>query len=78
MLFLHLKDVVDIPADTPKAKYPFKFVELGRGRVDFPAAFAALKKKIEEAKAIKDEIQGSEGYKKRMESYGKFARLMPS
>jgi len=45
LLFLHLKDVVDIPADTPKAKYPFKFVELGRGRVDFPAAFAALKKR---------------------------------
>src|ERR1700759_2471471 len=33
LLFLHLKDVRDIPADTPKAKYPFEFVELGRGRV---------------------------------------------
>jgi inosose dehydratase len=42
LLFLHLKDVVDIPADTPKAKYPYKFVELGRGRVDLPAVFAAL------------------------------------
>jgi inosose dehydratase len=44
LLFLHLKDVVDIPADTPKAKYPFQFVELGRGRVDLPAVFAALEK----------------------------------
>src|SRR6266436_4889144 len=44
LLFLHLKDVADIPADTPKAKYPFQFVELGRGRVDLPAAFAALDK----------------------------------
>jgi hypothetical protein len=38
----------------------------------------ALEKKIEEAKAMKDEIQASEGYKKRMESYCKFASLMPS
>jgi inosose dehydratase len=44
LLFLHLKDVHDIPADTPKAKYPFEFVELGRGRVDFPSVFAALDK----------------------------------
>jgi inosose dehydratase len=43
LLFLHLKDVVDIPADTPGAKYPFQFVELGRGKVDLPAVFAALK-----------------------------------
>ena len=44
LLFLHLKDVHDIPADTPKAKYPFEFVELGRGRVDLPAVFTALEK----------------------------------
>jgi inosose dehydratase len=44
LLFLHLKDVVDIPADTAKAKYPFQFVELGRGRVDLPGVFAALDK----------------------------------
>ncbi len=44
MLFLHLKDVRDIPADTPKARYPFEFVELGRGRVDLPSVFAALDK----------------------------------
>jgi inosose dehydratase len=42
LLFLHLKDVRDIPADTPKARYPFEFVELGRGHVDLPAVFAAL------------------------------------
>jgi inosose dehydratase len=42
LLFLHLKDVHDIPADTPNANYPFEFVELGRGRVDFPSVFAAL------------------------------------
>jgi inosose dehydratase len=44
LLFLHLKDVRDIPADTPKAKYPFEFVELGRGRVDLPSVFTALDK----------------------------------
>jgi inosose dehydratase len=44
LLFLHLKDVVDIPLSTPGAKYPFKFVELGRGRVNLPAVFAALDK----------------------------------
>jgi inosose dehydratase len=44
ILFLHLKDVHDIPADTPKAKYPFEFVELGRGHVDLPSVFAALDK----------------------------------
>jgi inosose dehydratase len=42
LLFMHLKDVVDIPMSTPGAKYPFKFVELGQGRVDLPAVFAAL------------------------------------
>jgi inosose dehydratase len=44
LLFLHLKDIRDIPADTPKARYPFEFVELGRGRVDFPSVFAAVEK----------------------------------
>ncbi len=42
MIFVHLKDVVNIPLDTPGAKYPFQFVELGRGRVNLPAVFAAL------------------------------------
>jgi len=44
LLFMHLKDVRDIPADTPKARYPFEFVELGRGRVDLPGVFTALEK----------------------------------
>jgi inosose dehydratase len=43
LLFLHLKDVVDMPMDTPKAKYPFKFVELGKGRANLPAVFDALR-----------------------------------
>jgi inosose dehydratase len=42
ILFLHLKDVHDISADTPGAKYPFEFVELGRGRVNLPSVFTAL------------------------------------
>jgi len=41
---VHLKDVVDIPLNTPKAKYPFQWVELGRGRVDLPAVFRSLAK----------------------------------
>lgn len=43
ILFLHLKDVQKIPADTPNARYPFKWVELGEGIVDLPAVFKALK-----------------------------------
>ena len=41
LIFLHLKDMIDEPM-TGKMKYPFEWVELGRGRVDFPAVFAAL------------------------------------
>jgi inosose dehydratase len=44
LLFLHLKDVKDLPATDTKAKYPFQWVELGRGRVDLPAVFASLRK----------------------------------
>jgi inosose dehydratase len=44
ILLMHLKDTVNISMDTRGAKYPFQFVELGRGRVDFPAVFAALEK----------------------------------
>jgi inosose dehydratase len=44
LCFVHLKDVVDIPLGSDNSKYPFKFVELGRGRVDFRAVFAALNK----------------------------------
>jgi inosose dehydratase len=43
MIFLHLKDLVDIPM-SGKDKYPFKFVELGRGRVDLLPVFAELEK----------------------------------
>lgn len=42
LLFMHLKDFVDIPIGTENAKYPFKFVELGKGRVDLPAVFTSL------------------------------------
>ena len=52
LLFLHLKDVVDIPMNTPGAKYPFKFVELGRGRVNLPAVMDALRKTKFEGWAI--------------------------
>lgn len=44
IIFVHLKDVVDASMDAPGAKYPFKWVELGRGRVDASAVFAALNK----------------------------------
>lgn len=44
ILFLHIKDIRNIPANTPNAKYPFEFVELGRGRVDLPSVFTALNK----------------------------------
>jgi inosose dehydratase len=44
LLFLHLKDVIDIPPTTPGVQYPFQFVELGKGRVDFPAVFKAIAK----------------------------------
>jgi inosose dehydratase len=40
LLFLHLKDLEgSLPGKPPES---YRFVELGRGRVDFPAAFAAL------------------------------------
>jgi inosose dehydratase len=43
LLFLHIKDVESVPsAENPKRNY--RFVELGRGRVDLPAVFDALHK----------------------------------
>ncbi len=44
LLFLHIKDVESLApsADIPASK-AYRFVELGRGRVDLPAIFAALK-----------------------------------
>ena len=43
LLFLHLKDVEPV-TDNVKGNRPFRFVELGRGRVDLPAVFEALRK----------------------------------
>ena len=43
LLFLHIKDVESLPsAENPKNAY--RFVELGRGRMNLPAAFDALHK----------------------------------
>src|ERR1700720_433956 len=42
-LFLHIKDVEPVPGNAD-AKRPYRFVELGRGRVDLPAVFDALHK----------------------------------
>jgi inosose dehydratase len=43
LLFLHIKDVESLPnASNPKRNY--RFVELGRGRVDLPRVFEALHK----------------------------------
>lgn len=42
---LHLKDFVDLPpAPGASQRYPFQWVELGRGRVKLPAVYAALEK----------------------------------
>jgi inosose dehydratase len=44
LLFLHLKDVESTPpAEGRDAKHSYRFLELGRGTVDIPAVFAALK-----------------------------------
>ena len=43
LLFLHIKDVESL-ANAADAKRPYRFVELGRGRVDLPAVFDALRK----------------------------------
>ena len=44
LLFLHLKDVESpVPGATGSTSRPYRFVELGRGKVDLPAVFAALK-----------------------------------
>lgn len=44
ILFLHVKDVESsAPAPGANAGQSYRFVELGRGRVDLPAVFAALK-----------------------------------
>ena len=43
LLFLHIKDVESLPSVDARGR-SYRFVELGRGRVDLPAVFAALKK----------------------------------
>lgn len=43
LLFLHIKDV-QIVSPGAGSKNPYRFVELGRGRVDLPAVFAALER----------------------------------
>jgi len=42
ILFLHIKDVESVEP-TAESTNPYRFVELGRGRVDLPAVFSALK-----------------------------------
>jgi inosose dehydratase len=42
LLFVHIKDVESIPKEQSSRGRDFRFVELGRGRVDVPAAFKAL------------------------------------
>jgi inosose dehydratase len=49
LLFMHLKDVRTVtpppaPAGSTAAPKNYQFVELGRGRVDFPAIFAGMAK----------------------------------
>ena len=43
LLFMHIKDVEPVPPNAA-AKRPYRFVELGRGKVDLPAVFEALRK----------------------------------
>jgi len=42
LLFVHIKDVETIPKEESSRGRDFRFVELGRGRVDVPASFKAL------------------------------------
>ncbi len=45
LLFLHIKDVENLSPDANAgAKQPYRFVELGRGKVDLPAVIEALHK----------------------------------
>ena len=44
LLFLHIKDVESLaPTEARQPSGAYRFVELGRGRVDLPAVFTALK-----------------------------------
>jgi inosose dehydratase len=44
LLFLHIKDVDPASGSASHPNSTFHFIELGRGKVDLPAVFAALKK----------------------------------
>ncbi len=45
LLFMHIKDVERLPpSDKKDARHSYRFVECGRGQVDLPAVFGALKK----------------------------------
>jgi inosose dehydratase len=39
---LHIKDAVDVTPSKESDNKPYRFVELGQGKVDLPAVFAAL------------------------------------
>lgn len=44
ILFFHIKDVQSpVPVDAGEQPRPYRFVELGRGRVNLPGVFAAIK-----------------------------------
>jgi len=42
LLFLHIKDAVDVVPSQDNGGHAYRFVELGQGKVDLPAVFAAL------------------------------------
>jgi inosose dehydratase len=42
LLFLHIKDAIDVTPSKDSDNKPYRFVELGNGKVDIPAVFAAL------------------------------------
>jgi inosose dehydratase len=42
LLFMHIKDVVDVVPSPASGNHAYRFVELGQGKVDLPAVFAAL------------------------------------
>jgi inosose dehydratase len=44
LLFLHIKDVEPAPAEADSRGRPYRWVELGQGKVDLPAVFDALHK----------------------------------
>jgi inosose dehydratase len=43
LALLHIKDVERVPSPDGRPEHAYRFVELGRGYVDLPAVFAALR-----------------------------------